>query len=79
MRIDKFLKNARLIKRRTVAKEACDKQRVLKNGKIIKASDEVKIGDIIEIQFGNSNVKIRVLDIKDSQKKEDAVKMYENL
>lgn len=79
MRIDKFLKNSRLIKRRTVAKQACEKQRVLKNEKIVKASDEVKIGDIIEIQFGTSNVKIRVLDIKDSQKKEDAIKMYENL
>ena len=79
MRIDKFLKNSRIIKRRTVAKEACDKERVFKNGKVMKASDEVFVGDIIEIKFGNSNIKIKVLDIKDSQKKEDSLKMYENL
>lgn len=79
MRIDKFLKNSRIIKRRTVAKEACEKDRVFKDGKVMKPSDEVKVGDIIEIQFGNSNVKIRVLDITDSQKKEDSVKMYENI
>ena len=79
MRIDKFLKNSRLIKRRTVAKEACEKERVFKNGKPLKPSDEVNIGDIIEIHFGNAISKIRVLDITDSQKKDDAVKMYENL
>lgn len=79
MRIDKFLKNSRIIKRRTVAKEACEKDRVFKDGKVMKPSDEVKVGDIIEIQFGNSNVKIRVLDITDSQKKEDSLKMYENI
>lgn len=79
MRIDKFLKNSRIIKRRTVAKEACEKDRVFKDGKAMKPSDEVKVGDIIEIQFGNSNVKIRVLDITDSQKKEDSAKMYENI
>ncbi|MCI5997712.1 MAG: RNA-binding S4 domain-containing protein [Peptoniphilaceae bacterium] len=79
MRIDKFLKNSRIIKRRTVAKEACEKERVFRDGKAMKPSDEVKVGDIIEIQFGNSNVKIRVLDITDSQKKEDSLKMYENI
>ena len=79
MRIDKFLKNSRIIKRRTVAKEACDKERVFKNGKVMKASDEVFVGDIIEIKFGNSNMKIKVLDIKKKKKKEDSLKMYENL
>lgn len=79
MRIDKFLKNSRIIKRRTVAKEACDKERVFINGKMAKASDEVKVEDIIEVKFGNSTVKVKVLDITDSQKKEDAVKMYETL
>ena len=79
MRIDKFLKNSRIIKRRTVAKEACEKERVFRNGKVMKPSDEVNVGDIIEIRFGTSDVKIKVLDITDSQKKEDAIKMYENL
>lgn len=79
MRIDKFLKNSRLIKRRTVAKEACEKEKVYRNGKILKPSDEVKVGDIIELKFGSSDIKIRVLDITDSQKKQDAIKMYENL
>ena len=79
MRIDKFLKNSRIIKRRTVAKEACEKERVFRNGKVMKPSDEVNVGDIIEIKFGTSDVKIKVLDITDSQKKEDAIKMYENL
>lgn len=79
MRIDKFLKNSRIIKRRTVAKEACEKERVFRDGKPMKPSEEVKVGDIIEILFGNSNVKIRVLNVIDSQKKEDAVSMYENL
>ena len=79
MRIDKFLKVSRVIKRRTIANEACDAGRVLINDKVVKASAEVKVGDIIELKFGNSDVKIRVLDITDSQKKEDAQKMYENL
>lgn len=79
MRIDKFLKNSRLIKRRTVAKEACEKERVFRDGRAMKPSDEVKVGDIIELKIGNSEVKIKVLDITDSQKKEDAQKMYENL
>lgn len=79
MRIDKFLKNSRIIKRRTVAKEACEKGRVFRNGKEMKPSDEVKVGDIVEILFGNSSVKIRVLSVIDSQKKEDAISMYENI
>ena len=59
MRIDKFLKNSRLIKRRTVAKEACEKERVFRDGRAMKPSDEVKVGDIIELKFGNSEVKIK--------------------
>ena len=77
MRIDKFLKNSRIIKRRTVAKEACDQERVTVNDKIAKAGTEVEPGDIIKIQFGNKEISVKVLDIKDSQRKEDAEKMYE--
>lgn len=63
MRLDKFLKVSRLIKRRTVANEACDAGRVLVNGNVAKASVKVKPGDVIEIQFGTKNVKVEVLDI----------------
>lgn len=69
MRLDKFLKVSRLIKRRTVANEACDAGRVLVNDKPAKASVKVKPGDIIEIQFGTRTVKVEVLDIKDTNKK----------
>jgi len=72
MRLDKFLKVSRLIKRRTVANEACDAGRVLVNDKPAKASVKVKQGDIIEIQFGTRTVKVEVLDIKDTTKKEEA-------
>ena len=78
MRVDKFLKVSRIIKRRTIANEACDAGRVMINGKV-KAGAEVKIGDIIEIQFGNNTTKIEVLDLKESTKKEDAVNMYKSL
>ena len=71
MRLDKFLKVSRLIKRRTVANEACDAGRVLVNDKPAKASVKVKPGDIIEIQFGTRTVKVEVLDIKDIKKKEE--------
>ena len=71
MRLDKFLKVSRLIKRRTVANEACDAGRVLVNDKPAKASVKVKQGDIIEIQFGTRTVKVEVLDIKDTTKKEE--------
>ena len=74
MRLDKFLKVSRLIKRRTVANEACDAGRVLVNDKPAKASVKVKQGDIIEIQFGTRTVKVEVLDIKDTTKKEEAGK-----
>ena len=77
MRIDKFLKNSRLIKRRTVAKEACDQERVSINGKIAKAGTEVQIGDIINIRFGSGEITARVLALTESVKKEDAAGMYE--
>ncbi|MCQ2555286.1 MAG: RNA-binding S4 domain-containing protein [Clostridia bacterium] len=77
MRIDKFLKNSRLIKRRTVSKDACEKGFVFINDKVAKPGSEVCVGDIIRIEFGNSSLKAKVLDITDSQKKEDALKMYE--
>jgi len=77
MRIDKFLKKSRLIKRRTIAKEACDTDRVTINGKPAKAGSEVKIGDVIHIQFGNSGVTARVTALTESCRKEDAAGMYE--
>ena len=72
MRLDKFLKVSRLIKRRTVANEACDAGRVLVNGKTAKASVKVKPGDVIEIQFGTRTVKVEVLDLEETTKKEEA-------
>ena len=77
MRIDKFLKNSRLIKRRTIAKEACEQDRITVNGKLAKPGTEVKTGDVIEIQFGNSLIKAKVLKLSESTKKEDAAPMYE--
>lgn len=79
MRIDKYLKNARIIKRRTVAKEACDGGRVTINGKTAKAGDEVTVGDIVAVQFGNRSQKLRVLDIKDNVQKKGAEDLYEIL
>lgn len=79
MRLDKFLKVSRLIKRRTVANEACDACRVLVNDKPAKASVKVKQGDIIEIQFGTRTVKVEVLDIKDTTKKEEAGDLFKYL
>lgn len=79
MRLDKFLKVSRLIKRRTVANEACDVGRVLVNDKPAKASVKVKQGDIIEIQFGTRTVKVEVLDIKDTTKKEEAGDLFKYL
>ena len=79
MRLDKFLKVSRLIKRRTVANEACDAGRVLVNGKPAKASVKVKVGDVIEIQFGTKNVKVEVLDIQDTTKKEEAKDLFRYL
>ena len=77
MRLDKFLKVSRLIKRRTVANEACDGERVSVNGKAAKASYDVKIGDRITISFGTKPVTVRVLEIKDTTKKTEATGMYE--
>lgn len=79
MRLDKFLKVSRLIKRRTVANEACDAGRVLVNGAVAKASVKVKAGDIIEIQFGTKSVKAEVLDIRDTTKKEEAKELFRYL
>ena len=79
MRLDKYLKVSRLIKRRTVANEACDAGRVLVNDKPAKASVKVKTGDTIEIQFGSRNVKVEVLDVKETVKKEDVESMYKYL
>ena len=79
MRLDKFLKISRLIKRRTVANEACDAGRVLVNGKSAKASVKVKPGDIIEIQFGSRNVKVEVLEIRETVRKEDVESLYRYL
>ena len=76
MRLDKFLKVSRLIKRRTVANEACDAGRVLANGKTAKASVKVKPGDVIEIQFGTRTVKVEVLDLQETTKKEEAKELF---
>ena len=79
MRLDKYLKVSRLIKRRTVANDACDAGRVMVNDKVVKASYDVKLGDVIEISFGNKSVKVKVTMITDSTKKEDAKEMFEYL
>ena len=79
MRLDKFLKVSRLIKRRPVANAACDAGRVPVNGQVAKASVKVKPGDIIEIQFGTRNVKVEVLDIQETTKKEEAKDLFKYL
>jgi len=79
MRLDKYLKISRLIKRRTVANEACDAGRVLVNGKVAKASVSVKAGDVIEIQFGTKSVKVEVLDVQETVKKDEAKELYRYL
>ncbi|MDO4328153.1 MAG: RNA-binding S4 domain-containing protein [Lachnospiraceae bacterium] len=79
MRLDKFLKVSRLIKRRTVANEACDAGRVLVNDKPAKASLNVKEGDVIEIQFGTKSVKVEVLDVQETVKKDEAKELYRYL
>ena len=76
MRLDKYLKVSRLIKRRTVANEACDAGRVLVNDKPAKASVQVKTGDTVEIQFGSRNVKVEVLEVKDTVKKDEVESMF---
>lgn len=77
MRLDKYLKVSRIIKRRTVANEACDAGRVSVNGNTARASYDVKIGDIIEISFGSRNVRVKVTDIGETVKKDDAPSLYE--
>ena len=77
MRLDKYLKVSRIIKRRTVANEACDSGRVMLNDKVARASAEVKAGDVIEIAFGTKSVKVRVLDLQDTTKKEEAKDLFE--
>lgn len=79
MRLDKFLKISRLIKRRTVANEACDAGRVLVNDKPAKASVKIKAGDIIEILFGSKSVKVEVLDVQETVRKEEAQELYRYL
>ena len=79
MRLDKYLKVSRLIKRRTVANEACDAGRVTANGRPVKASYDVKVGDILEIKFGEKTVKLEVLVVADNVGKNDAAAMYREL
>ncbi|HFH9338027.1 TPA: RNA-binding S4 domain-containing protein [Streptococcus agalactiae] len=77
MRLDKYLKVSRIIKRRPVAKEVADKGRVKVNGVLAKSSTDLKLNDQVEIRFGNKLLTVKVLEMKDSTKKEDAIKMYE--
>ena len=79
MRLDKYLKVSRLIKRRTVANEACDAERVSVNGKVARASYEVKVGDKIEIRFGARTVAVEVLEVAENARKENAPAMYREL
>ena len=79
MRLDKFLKVSRLIKRRTVANDACDAGRVMINDKPAKASANVKVGDVLTIQFGNKDVKVEILDVQETVKKDDAKELFKYL
>ena len=79
MRLDKFFKVSRLIKRRTVANEACDAGRVLVNDRPAKASAQVKAGDVLEIQFGSKSVRVEVLNVQETVKKEEAQELYRYL
>ncbi len=79
MRLDKFLKVSRLIKRRTVANEACDNGRISVNGRIVKASYDVKVGDKIEISMGTRTVAVEVLEVADNVRKDDAATMYKEV
>ena len=76
LRLDKFLKNSRLIKRRTIAKEACDRGRILLNGRTAKAGSEVKPGDTVEISFGEKKVKVRIVSTMEHASREQAKDMY---
>ena len=77
MRLDKYLKNSRIIKRRTVAKDACDQGRVEVNGRVAKAGQELKIGDNIKITFGNKELTVKVVSMPDNVRKDDAQDLYE--
>lgn len=77
MRLDKYLKVSRLIKRRTVANEACDAGRVMVNGKVARASQDVKVGDRITINFGNKDVTVEVLTVAETVRKEEAKEMFQ--
>ena len=79
MRLDKFLKVSRLIKRRTVANEACDNGRVSVNGKVVKASYDVRVGDRLEIALGNRTLAVEVLQVAETVKKDDAVGMFREI
>lgn len=79
MRLDKYLKVSRLIKRRTVANDACDAARIMVNDKPAKASYQVKVGDIIEIGFGNRSVRVEVLSVQETVKKEAAAELFKYL
>ena len=79
MRLDKYLKVSRLIKRRTVANEACDAGRVMLNDKVARASAEVKIGDVITISFGNRETKVEVLSVQETVRKEEAADLFRYL
>ena len=79
MRLDKFLKVSRIIKRRTVANGACDAGRVMVNGKVAKASVDVNVSDVIEMRFGSNTTKVRVLNINENPRKEEAALMYESV
>ena len=79
MRLDKWLKVSRLIKRRAVANEACDNERVTVNGRPAKASCDVKVGDVLEIRFGQRTVKVEVLAVAEAVRKDDAAAMYREL
>ncbi len=79
MRIDKYLKVSRLIKRRTVANDACDGERISVNGRQVKASYQVKVGDIIEIAFGQRTLKVEVTDVNEHAGKSEAAAMYREI
>ncbi|NLI59318.1 MAG: RNA-binding S4 domain-containing protein [Clostridium sp.] len=76
MRIDKYLKVSRLIKRRTLANEACEQGKVKINGKVVKPGAEVKVGDVVEIQLGNNSIVVEVVSVKEHVSKEDSKEMY---
>ena len=79
MRLDKFLKVSRILKRRTVANEACDNGRISVNGRVVKASYDVKVGDRIEISMGARTVAVEVLEVSDNVRKDDAAGMYKEI